>query len=242
MIFALLPVKAPAQAKRRLSTLFSPEEREPLARVMFDEVLQVLLAARGLDRVVVASSDADILRCAAAAGASTLAEASQDGHSRSADWAARKCLQWGASSLLLVPTDVPLLTAAEIEAVLATALAMPVPRVLIVPSADGTGTNALVLTPPDIIETRFGPDSFAAHLAQARARQAAFSVARPEGLVFDLDTPEDVARFLARAPSGRTGQLLRGMGAPERLKAIHIRQKAEADATSHRPQATSHKR
>ena len=220
MIFALLPVKAPAQAKARLSALFSPEERERLARVMFDEVLRVLVAARGLDRIVVASSDAEILRRAAAASASTLAETRQNGHSSSADWAARKCIEWGATTLVLVPTDVPLLRAADVESLLEAALAMRVPRVVIVPSADGTGTNALVRTPPDIVESRFGPDSFAAHLAQAHLQRAAVAVARPAGLVFDLDTPEDVARFLARVPSGPTADLLRGMGVPERLRAV----------------------
>ena len=220
MIFALLPVKAPARAKARLSALFSPEERERLARVMFGEVLHALLAVRGLDRVLVVSSDADVLRRAAAAGASALAETHQNGHSSSADWAVEKCIEWGATTLLLVPTDVPLLRPVEVESLLEAALAMPVPRLMIVPSADGTGTNALVRTPPDIIESRFGPGSFAAHLAQAREVQAAVAVARPEGLVFDLDTPEDVGRFLARAPSGPTADLLRGMGAPQRLKAV----------------------
>ncbi len=220
MIFALLPVKSPAQAKQRLATVFSPEEREQLARVMFDEVLPVLLAARGLDRIVVASSDAEILRRAAAAGASTLAETRQNGHSSSADWAARKCIEWGATTLLLVPADVPLLRSAEIESLLEVALAMPVPRVVIVPSADGTGTNAMVRTPPDIIESRFGPDSFDAHMVLARARQAAVAVAQPEGLVFDLDTPEDVAHFLGRTPSGATAELLRRMSVRDRLRAV----------------------
>lgn len=217
MIFALLPVKAPAHAKRRLSNVLSQEEREQLARAMFDEVFPTLMAVRGLDRVVVASSDAEILRRAAAGGAATLAEASQNGHSISADWAARRCMDWGAATLLLVPTDVPLVRAGEIEAVLETALALPAPRVLIVPSADGTGTNALVRTPPDVIESRFGPNSFATHLEQARARQAAVAVARPEGLTLDLDTPEDLARFLERRPSGPTAELLHRWRVLERL-------------------------
>ena len=256
MIFALLPVKAPAQAKHRLSELFTREEREKLARSMFEEALGALLAARGLDRVVVASSDAQILRRAALLGASAgpeparerpgctepargaggrppalcagsmpgrpalvwpLSETIQNGHSSSADRAARKCMEWGATTLLMMPIDVPLVTAAEIEALLETALALPAPRLVIVPSADGTGTNALVRTPPDLVESCFGPHSFRAHLEQARAKGAVVEVARPRGLVFDLDTPEDLAQFLARAPSGPTAQLLRQMGAQERM-------------------------
>jgi len=81
--------------------------------------------------------------------------------------------------------------------------------VIIVPSADGTGTNALVRTPPDAIESRFGKDSFRAHLEQARVRGIAAEVMRPPDIVFDVDTPEDVAALLSRAPDCRTAALLR---------------------------------
>lgn len=225
MIFALLPVKAPAEAKHRLGEVFSPEERERLARVMFEQALAVLMAARGLDRVVVASSDALTLERAAALGATPLPETIQNSHSSSADRAALECLAWGATTLLMVPIDVPLVTALEIEALLETALALPVPRLVIVPSADGSGTNALVRTPPDLVESRFGPGSFQAHLEQGRARQATVEVARPEGLVFDLDTPEDVARFLDRARNGPVAQLLDEMGARQRLASFQPNRK-----------------
>ncbi len=129
-------------------------------------------------------------------------------------------MEWGATTLVLVPTDVPLLKATEIESLVATALALPAPRVAFVPSADGTGTNAMVRTPPDVIESRFGPGSFAAHLEQARACQAAVAVARPEGLVWDLDTPDDVARFLDCRTGGATAELLHSWRIGERLKAV----------------------
>src|SRR3989441_9299922 len=102
----------------------------------------------------------------------------------------------GALTVLLAPIDVPLVTAVEIEEL----AAMARPGVVIVPSSDGTGTNALLRTPPDVIESRFGPGSFAAHLEQARIRGIPAEVARPAGLMFDIDTPGDVSELLARAP------------------------------------------
>jgi len=69
-------------------------------------------------------------------------------------------------------------------------------------------TNALLRTPPDVIESRFGPGSFAAHLEQARMRGVRADVARPAGLMFDIDTPEDVAELLQRAPGCRVARFL----------------------------------
>jgi len=204
MIFALLPVKAPSNAKQRLSGLLTPDQREQLARLMYEEVLEKLCSARGLDRVVVVTSDATSANHARRAGALVFEEQEQRGHSHSADAAARKAMSLGALTVLLAPIDVPLVTAAEIEELAARARR----GVVIVPSSDGTGTNALLRTPPDIIESRFGPDSFEAHLNQARERGVPAEVARPAGLMFDIDTPEDVAELLVRAPDCRAARFL----------------------------------
>ena len=205
MIFALLPVKAPGQAKQRLNGFLGAAEREALARVMYEEVLAALCAARGLDRIVVVTSDEATARHARRTGALVFEEQEQLSHSHSADAAARRALQMGAKTALLVPIDVPLVAPVEIEEMIAAAEA----GLVIVPSADGAGTNALARTPPDVIESRFGPGSFQAHLEQAQARGVAVEVLRPPGLVFDIDTPEDVAELLARAPHSRAAQLVR---------------------------------
>lgn len=209
MIFGLLPVKAPGGAKLRLRDILTPPQREALARCMFEEALARLLEVRGLDRVVVASSDAAVLRHAEAAGAAILPEAAQKGHSDSADRAARQCMEWGATTVAFVPIDVPMLQAVEIEEIMATAKAVPAPSLVIVPSLDGTGTNAMVRTPPDLIESRFGPGSFRAHVEQAEAKGAQVIVVRPAGLVFDLDTPGDVRLLFEKDPEGKITGLLR---------------------------------
>jgi 2-phospho-L-lactate guanylyltransferase len=204
MIFALLPVKAPANAKQRLSGLLTPAQRERLARLMYEDVLEKLCAARGIDRVAVVTSDPASADHARRAGALVFEEREQRGHSHSADAAARRAMTLGALTVLLAPIDVPLATAAEIEELAARART----GVVIVPSSDGTGTNALVRTPPDVIESRFGPGSFEAHVSQARERGVPTQVARPAGLMFDIDTPEDVAQLLARAPGCRAARFL----------------------------------
>jgi len=213
MICALLPVKAPTNAKQRLKGFLSPSQREALARFMFKEVLSTLCTVRGLDRIVVATSDREIANHAGQSGATVFEEHEQLGHSHSADAAARRAMTLGATTVLLLPIDVPLVTRAEIEDLIGAgkdaAKGPAEPGVIIVPSLDGTGTNALVRTPPDAISSCFGPGSFQAHLDQAQQRGVRATVRRPAGLLFDVDTPEDVDELLKRAPDSRTAQWLR---------------------------------
>jgi 2-phospho-L-lactate guanylyltransferase len=194
VIFAVLPVKDPARAKLRLSPRLSPVDRAALARSMYEHVLTALLSARGLDRILVATSDPDTAGHARRSGALVLQESAQISHSHSADTAARHALSLGAVTVLSLPIDIPLVTAAEIESL----VAPPLPDLRIVPDAAGTGTNCLVRTPPLCIDSRFGPGSFEAHLQQARERGLSLEILRPPGVVFDVDTPEDLARCPSR--------------------------------------------
>lgn len=205
MIFALLPVKAPKNAKQRLSGLFTPQQREILARAMFEEALATLCSVEGLARRVVVTSDGIAAARARSSGVEVFYETEQLSHSASADAAARRAAALGATTVILLPIDVPLATREEIEMLVAGAE----PGVIVVPSADGSGTNALVRTSPDVIQSCFGPDSFRKHVSQAEEAGVPVKVLRPPGLLFDIDTPEDVAELLARAPSSRIAALLR---------------------------------
>jgi 2-phospho-L-lactate/phosphoenolpyruvate guanylyltransferase len=197
LIFALLPVKDPRHAKQRLHGFLPAADRERLARLLYEQTITALLQARGLDSVVVVTSDLEIAADARRRGAVVFEETQQVSHSVSADAACRRAMEMGAATAILAPIDVPLVTAADFEQLAAAAR----PGLMIVPSADGTGTNALVRTPPDVIPSRFGPGSFQAHLEQARLRGVAAGVLRLRGLMFDIDTPEDVSELLACAPA-----------------------------------------
>jgi 2-phospho-L-lactate guanylyltransferase len=116
-------------------------------------------------------------------------------------------MELGATTAMLVPIDVPRVTPADFSQLAAAAR----PGLVVVPSADGTGTNALVRTPPNVIESRFGPGSFRAHLDQARAKGAPADVLRLPGLMFDIDTPEDVAEFLTGPHQCEVSSFLRSV-------------------------------
>jgi 2-phospho-L-lactate guanylyltransferase len=205
MIFALLPVKSPRQAKARLRGFLRPEDRQALALLMYEQTIATLCQSAGIDRVAVVTCDEDVARRARQYGAAVFEESEQKSHSTSADAAAWKAIEQGASSILLVPIDVPLATASDFSRLAAAAC----PGVLVVPSSDGTGTNALVRTPPDVIESCFGPGSCRAHLEKARARRVPAEILHIPGLMFDIDTPEDVVELMQRAPENRVSQFLR---------------------------------
>jgi 2-phospho-L-lactate/phosphoenolpyruvate guanylyltransferase len=205
LIFALLPVKSPQNAKQRLGGFLSAAQREKLARILYQQTLAALCQAKGIDRVVVVTNDSDVAEHARSSGTLVFEENEQVSHSVSADAACLRAIKLGATTVLLVPIDVPLVTSADFGRLAAAAR----PGLIVVPSADGTGTNAMVRTPPDVIESRFGPGSCRAHLEQARLKNIPASILRLPGLMFDIDTPEDVADLLASSHPGDVTAFLR---------------------------------
>jgi 2-phospho-L-lactate guanylyltransferase len=205
LIFAILPVKSPQNAKQRLKEVLAVEQRETLARMLYTQTLTALCQAEGIDRVVVVTCDAEVAAHARRSGALVFEENEQVSHSVSADAACLRAMELGASTVLLVPIDVPTVTPTDFSQLAASAR----PGVIVVPSSDGAGTNALVRTPPDCIESRFGPGSFRAHLDQARSKGLPVDVLRIPGLMFDIDTPEDVAQLLARTDECPISSFLR---------------------------------
>jgi 2-phospho-L-lactate guanylyltransferase len=207
VIFAILPVKSPQNAKQRLKDFLSAEQRETLARILYKQTLGRLCQAEGIDRVIVATSDPEIAGHARSLGVTVFDEQEQLSHSVSADAASLRAKEMGATTVLLVPIDVPLVTPADFTRLAASAQ----PGLIVVPSADGTGTNALVRTPPDVINSRFGPGSCNLHLEQARSKGVHAEVLRLHGLMFDIDTPEDVAELLANSAESEASDFLRSI-------------------------------
>ena len=205
MIFAILPVKSPQNAKQRLTGFLPVQQRETLARILYKQTLAALCEAKGIDQVVVATSDPEIAQHARESGVLVFEENEQISHSASADAACLRAMEMGASTALLVPIDVPTVTPDDFTQLAAAAR----PGLIVVPSADGTGTNALVRTPPNCIESRFGPGSFRAHLDQAASKGLDANVLELPGLMFDIDTPEDVAELLARPRECNVSAFLR---------------------------------
>ena len=209
MVAVLLPVKAFHRSKHRLAGFLSPPERALLSRAMFDDVWEVLREAvqnkPGLEQLLVVSAEPYVIARCREEGVACLEEAEPSSHSDSVHHATRWAMNRGVTSLLSVPIDTPAMTAAELLSLVELARRY---SVVIVPAADGKGTNALLRTPPDAIEPRFGPDSCRLHVEEAERRGLDWIVVRLPGLLTDIDTPEDVEAFLAMERKGHTWELL----------------------------------
>ncbi len=192
-IHALIPVKHLHAAKSRLTPPFSIDERAALTIDMLMRVLAVCRASRRFARITVVSPDETVLMIAEEMGAAPLRQESV-GLNPALEEGRADALARGAEAILVLHADLPRLTADEIGAMI-DLLPAP-PASVLAPDERGTGTNALLLAPPDALPFRFGAGSLALHRAAAETRGVPYAIARAPGIAGDLDTPDDVLRLV----------------------------------------------
>jgi 2-phospho-L-lactate guanylyltransferase len=200
---AVLPVKSFARAKQRLNEAIARDDRQALAEAMVSDVLAALGAVPEIDDVVVVTAEPLAARAAERAGAAVVNDPEERGQSAAAARGIDAALERGAERALLVPGDCPALAPAEVLQLLERAPGDP--SVVIVPDRHGSGTNALLLTPPAAVGPSFGAGSFARHAARAAAAGATVKVCELPSLGLDVDTPDDLAALrdaLGARPDG----------------------------------------
>jgi 2-phospho-L-lactate guanylyltransferase len=196
--WAVLPVKTLHHAKQRLAGVLAANERAELARAMAEDVLSALAASPTLAGILLVTGDPEARRLAARYGARVLQQDEERGHTVASSLGARTLAQEGVACMVQVPADIPLVTPEDIAALLA--VHGEAPAITLVPARDEGGTNAVACSPADVMPLRFGGASFAAHCRRARAHGIEPQIVRRAGLALDIDTPHDLAAFLA-APS-----------------------------------------
>ena len=194
---AILPVKSFGAAKQRLAQRLAPGFRQALAQAMFSDVLTSLRHVAGLDEVAVVTADEAAGAAALGHRVEVLHDQEEAGQSRAAAVGIRHALASGYERALLVPGDTPLLDSGELSSLLARA-AETATTVVVVPDRHGTGTNALLLAPPDAIAPSFGEGSLERHVAAAGEAGLACAVEPLPSLVLDVDTPEDLEELSGR--------------------------------------------
>ena len=189
-IVALVPVKDLAHAKSRLTPPYTRDERAAFVRDTLAHVLWAITASGVVARTLVVSPDATVWEQAVALGATPVPDTAGE-LNRALDLARAAALADGADAVLVVHADLPRLLPTEIAAMVAI-LPTLLPAAVLAPDHTGTGTNALLLAPPDALPFRFGTGSFAQHRAEAEARALPYVTYYAVGIAGDVDTPDDM--------------------------------------------------
>ncbi|MDE0690983.1 MAG: 2-phospho-L-lactate guanylyltransferase [Gammaproteobacteria bacterium] len=216
-IWALLPFKGAAGAKKRLASALDPTEREGLVLAMVRDVLDALVGSRLLAGTVIVSRAPVAAQLATEFGVEVFADSAADLSGAVVEAGEYVARSRGATGTLFVPGDVPLVTPAEIDTVL-----HGHSTVTLVPDANDVGTNAAACSPPNAFEYLFDGKSFKPHIAAARRAGLEPRIVRLPGFGLDVDTIDELRTLAAKAQSTRTDDFLKRSGIAERITGARL--------------------
>jgi 2-phospho-L-lactate guanylyltransferase len=200
----LVPVKNLKQAKQRLSSVLDQPSRTMLAQAMLHDVLQALGSWQNRPEVAVVTCDPFAMTLANRHGFEVIADHANTGETDAITIATHVCQSRGIDNTLVIPADIPLVEAWELEKILEAA---PPEGSVLVPAGDGRGTNAVFRRPGGLFPLRFGNDSFKPHWAAAKDTGKPCVVLTLPGIAVDVDNPSDL-RQLADLPGETHAQRL----------------------------------
>jgi 2-phospho-L-lactate/phosphoenolpyruvate guanylyltransferase len=190
-VFAVVPVKRLCFSKRRLSGVLNPQERRLLTLAMLEDVLTALKLSTAVQEIVVVSNDLNVQEVADKFGVSHFS-VDQPGLNPAIEEATKWCIRNHADSVLVVPADIPLVSAQDIDEIVA--LGSEGKSVVLSPSTDG-GTNALFKCPPNLVPARFGLGSSAKHAKEAYNKGVCVKLHYSIGIANDIDSSEDLKKI-----------------------------------------------
>ena len=202
----LIPVKNLSAAKQRLAAVLDQPARTELAQAMLHDVVAALAAWSRRPACALVTSDPFALELAKQYDFEIIPDPANPGETGAIEMATNICVARGVDSTLVIPADIPLIHASEIEMIFAQA---PSEGSVLAPAADGRGTNAAFRRPANLFPLRFGNDSFKPHLAAAQGTGKTCIVLQLPGIAVDVDNPEDLQQLLALPGETRTQGLLR---------------------------------
>lgn len=218
MRYILIPVKDLTRAKQRLAALMTQPERTQLAWAMLENTFAAASLTRSIDRVAIVTLYPPAIELAKKFDMEVILETEQISESASVDFGSREAAKLGAEVVLRLPIDLPLITTEDIETILVAD--KPEPSVVIVPSRDGTGTNAIMRRPPTLFSSHFGTGSLAKHIAEAERANASCRLLDLPNIALDIDEPEDLVELLKMGQGSSVHELLVEMKISERLKSF----------------------
>jgi 2-phospho-L-lactate guanylyltransferase len=202
----LVPVKNLSSAKQRLAAVLDQPARTALAQTMLHDVVEAIASWKLRPACALVTSDPFAVDLARQYALEVIPDPANPGETGAIEMATQICVARGIESTLVVPADIPLITANELEQIL---LQAPNKGSVLVPAADGRGTNAAFRRPANLFPLRFGNDSFKPHLAAAQATGKPCKVLQLPGIALDVDNPADLRELIRRPGEVRTQLLLR---------------------------------
>jgi len=200
----LIPVKNLSTAKQRLAAILDQAARTELARAMLLDVLDTLGSWRERPAVGIVTSDPFAMDLARHFDFELISDPASRSETEAIEMATKICESRAIETTLVIPGDIPLLERWELAKILEAA---PDQGSVLVPAADGRGTNAALRRPAGLFPLRFGNDSFKPHLAAAKATGKPCTVISLPSIGLDIDNPSDLVQ-LAAAPGDTRAQKL----------------------------------
>lgn len=211
----LVPVKNLSTAKQRLASVLPQSHRTALAQAMLQDVLTTLHSWQAGPPVAVVTSDPFAIEVAAAFDFDIIPDPDNPGETGAIEIATRICVDRGEDATLAIPADIPLIQSSELEEILKHA---PAEGTVLVPAADGRGTNAAFRRPANLFPLRFGNDSFNPHHAAAQATGKPCVVLNLPGIALDVDNPSDLQQLISLPGETRSQHLAREWNLSSRFR------------------------
>lgn len=202
----LIPVKNLTFAKQRLAACLDQPARTELAQAMLQDVFAAVHGYANRPTVAIVTSDPFATHLARQYGFEIIPDPINPGETGAIEMATQICVERGAESTLVIPGDVPLIQSWELEEIFKRA---PSTGSVLVPAADGRGTNAVMRRPADLFPLRFGNDSFKPHHAAAQATGKSCVMLELPGIAVDVDNPTDLQHLMSLPGESRAQRLAR---------------------------------
>lgn len=188
--WAIVPVKPLRRGKSRLAGVLTEEERLDLNSQLLIHTVDTLKEISEIEHVLVVSRDQAALSLARAHGARTVQENGAPELNIALTRATIVAKRYATRGVLIIPSDLPLISQEDVYAMLE--LVKDPPVVIVVPDRKKEGTNALLVCPVGLIEYDYGPNSFERHCQRARQAGARLEICELPSLALDMDVPEDL--------------------------------------------------
>ena len=189
-LWAILPVKPLTKGKSRLHGCLEAEEVCNLNRCLFEETFQKLKACSEIDHILVVSQDETVLEYTLQSGGVALKENLQSSLNDAVSQALAFILETEPGMVLIVPADLPWMTEEDLEELIR--FHRDGQFMIIVPDQKQWGTNAILLSNPNLLTPQYGRRSFQKHAQQAASLSVELIVWLNKNIQRDLDTPQDL--------------------------------------------------